>query len=115
MPNERLLKRDINRLRCQIEEIESSIYRPKGDLYNQRFLLQLKLKHAIRGVVLELHLAIEELLNHLLMSHFVGISGEDLHKSRKRWSRDFRTLEDLFAGAGSIGFEKKIVLLRGLG
>ncbi|HEX4920458.1 MAG TPA: hypothetical protein VFV92_06930, partial [Candidatus Bathyarchaeia archaeon] len=86
MPSEQKLQTDIRRLSREIKEIESTIYGPTGDLYNQRFLLQLKRNHAIRGVVLELHLAIEDLLDGWLKSYLLAVSPRLLHGSPRNKS-----------------------------
>lgn len=115
MPRKQRLQTDIRRLRKEIQEIESTIYGPTGDLYDQRFLLQLKRNHAIRGVVLELHLAIEDLLNGWLKSHFLAVSPRLLHGSSRNKSKIARTVDELLEGGGALGFEKKLNLLRAIG
>ena len=57
------LERRVKRLIREIEEIESTFYTAHdGDPSNTYFLVSLRRKNAIRGIVLELHLAIEDLL-----------------------------------------------------
>lgn len=112
----RRLERKIVRLSEEIAEIESTIYTDAdGDAYNQHFLFQQKRNHAIRGVVLELQLAIEDLLNVWLDSFLLQCKPSVRNKVARRKPKLARTIEQLLEGSGALSFERKLDLAEGTG
>jgi hypothetical protein len=112
MAADKTVARDIARLRREIQQIEDYVYPLKGDLETQRFFLQLKRSASVRGIVLEFHVALEDLLTDWLKAYLVGVRPEDLY--RLRGAKALReALDGILSGGGSIGFDKKLMLLRG--
>lgn len=110
------LERKIKKLSDEIAEIESTIYTDaEGDAYNQHFLLQQKRNHAIRGVVLELQLAIEDLLNVWIESFFLRCKPTVRNRVARRKPKLARVLDQLLEGSGALSFERKLDLAEGTG
>lgn len=110
------LERKIKKLSDEIAEIESTIYTDaEGDAYNQHFLLQQKRNHAIRGVVLELQLAIEDLLNVWLESFFLQCKPTIRNKAARRKPKLARVIDQLLEGSAALSFERKLDLAEGTG
>jgi len=104
----------ITRILSEIESIESTFYKPTSDLGDRAFLLELRRKNAIRSTVLELHTAIEELMTEWLKATLLG---QQLKIEERRIRRSARSclLDQLLDGEGSIGFERKLKLMRVVG
>lgn len=112
----RRLERKMKRLLSKIEEIESTIYKdPEEDPYNQHFLLQQRRNHAIRGVVLELQLAIEDLLNVWLKSYVLRCKPTLRDTAARKNPKLALAIDQLLEGSGSINFERKLDLAEGTG
>jgi hypothetical protein len=112
----RRLERKITLISGEIQTIESALYAaPKGDLEGQHFLLQQKRNHAVRGVVLELQLSTEDLLNAWLKSFFLRCKPWKVRQAERRSPKLARALDQLLAGSGSLNFERKLDLTEGTG
>lgn len=111
MATDKTLARDISRLRREIQQIEDLVYPLRGDLEKQRFFLQFKRSSSVRGIVLEFHVALEAMLTDWLKACLFGVRPEDFYRLRRAKTLR-RALDDVL---GSIGFDKKLTLLRGFG
>ena len=69
-------------------------------------MLERKRDDRVRSVVLQMHTAIEDILNDLMKCRILGIPPDERH--RKTRSKSARALHKLFVGGGSIGFERKL-------
>jgi len=113
---EQALQRQIRKLSEEIKAIESTIYLAHdNDPYNQRFLLQQQRNHAIRGVVLELQLAIEDLLNVWLKAYVLRCKPIDRNAAGGKKPKLARAVDQLLEGAGALNFERKLDLAEGTG
>jgi hypothetical protein len=108
------LQRKIKNIAREIEGIESTLYSTADkDRENQYFSLQQKRNHAVRGIVLELQLAIEDLLNLWLKSFFLHCKPRYLQRVARKNPVLAQALDQLLAGSGSLSFEKKLELVEG--
>src|SRR5262249_38207601 len=98
----------IARLTREIAEIDDYFY--KGDAHKDRTLyagmLERKRDDMVRATVLQIHTAIEDILNLLIIRRVLGIKAEQ-HNRQMRSSRG-RALRRLLYGGGSIGFSMKL-------
>lgn len=99
-------QRVIRRLTREIEVIENYFYDvPDSDPWQVAFMLERKRDDIVRGTVLQLHTAIEQLLNGLITCRVLGVKSE--HRAKPRGSAA-RALVRMLSGGGSIGFEMKL-------
>ena len=116
-------RRRIRRLSEDISEIEAHHYQfvevYDNDPDAQIHALQLKKTLLIRSLVIETHLAIEEMLDSAIKNKIYLINSKskkpDAIKAREYFYHRFDDAEGFFSGGGSIGFKRKIILLRLLG
>lgn len=98
----------INRLQREIDEIDRYFYgkNEEKDRSSYMSMLEHKRDDMVRGAVLQLHTAIEELLTEEL---FAEILGTELHKygSKLRATKG-KALARMLKGGGSLGFEMKL-------
>jgi len=121
MPVPRFAKRDVleKRIRSverEIREIEDEFYSGQDiDLENRLFLLKVKRDLTVRGIVMELHLALDDLLNVWIGSFLCRSRGRQLQRIWKRRRGLARGVDELIEGERSIGFRHKVVLLKAAG
>jgi hypothetical protein len=112
---EQRYRRKVNKLLQEIREIEATFYGEEStENIEQRFsMLERKRDDVVRAVVLQLHTAIEDILDVSVKSRLLGVSARKRHvKGRNVTSR---ALNELLKGGRALGFESKLRLLRGLG
>jgi hypothetical protein len=111
----RSVETKIRRLTREIERIDAVFYESEKakerDLYVG--MLERKRDDRVRSVVLQMHTAIEDILNDLMTCRILGIPPDERH--RKTRSKSARALHKLFVGGGSIGFERKLNLAIAIG
>lgn len=115
-------KRRIRELERDIKSVEDYYYsfvdHYDGDPDAQIFALRMKREFLVRALIMEQHLSIEDLVDVLLKQAFLKIRlgtkprGRDVRRQFKATPGE---AESMFSGNGSIGFKRKIVLLRLLG
>jgi hypothetical protein len=106
----RSLEAKIARLKREIAEIDEFFYGQDQtrdrDLYAG--MLEQKRDDVVRATVLQLHTAIEDILNLLIIRRVLGIKAKQ-HNSRMRSKRG-RALRRMLYSAGNVGFEMKLNL-----
>lgn len=98
----------INRLRREIDEIDKYFYGGNQEKDRQSYMSMLEHKRddMVRGTVLQLHTAIEELLTDEL---FAEILGTEHHKyGSKLHGTKGKALVRMLQGGGGLGFEMKL-------
>ena len=110
--NAKTVEAAIKRITREIEEIDHFFY--KSDENDDRVLyagmLERKRDDMVRSAVLQMHTAIEDLLNSCITSRITGRT----HRERSR-SESARALQKMLSGGGSLGFEMKLNLALALG
>jgi len=102
------MNRKIQKLRREIAEIEDAFYgATDGDPENVYFFLKLKRDHALRGIILELHLSLEDLIAHAIRNKL--LAGFSVRTPRTH------SMHELLEGERSIGFKNKLELARSIG
>jgi hypothetical protein len=101
-------ERKIARLTREIAEIDHYFYgqHKTSDRRLYAGMLEHKRDDFVRATVLQIHTAIEDILNLLIIRCVLGIKAE-AHNSRMGSTRG-RALRRLLYGAGSIGFDMKL-------
>ena len=103
----------IKRVSTEIEEIESYFYGgTREDIETRLYLLQLKRENVIRSIVLELHLALEDLITSWLKSYLLNCRPRSLDRALRRRTILTRNVDDFLGGDAPIGFAKKLSLAR---
>lgn len=106
--NPKTIEAAIKRLTREIEEIDECFY--KANETDDRLLYASMLEHKrddmVRSAVLQMHTAIEDLLNSYIMFQVTGAS----HRRPASRSQSARALRKMLFGGGSIGFEMKLNL-----
>jgi hypothetical protein len=98
-------QRKIAKITADIARIEQSLFRAQDPDLDQRYHeLTRKREHALRGIVLELHLSIEDLLT--------GAVGNALLRGRLIRSPIGQTIRDLLEDDRPLGFRHKLMLVR---
>ena len=110
MPSEQYLRRKVSRLKREIDRIDRYFYlSPEGkDLDELAGMLERKRDDVVRSTVLQLHTAIEDLLNSLIV-HQV-LNAQSGTRKRKLRTVTGRALHKMLFGRGSLGFEMKLNL-----
>ena len=110
MASKRYLKAKIARLTREIAQIEKDFYyqAAQESLDEHAGMLERKRDDAVRAAVLQLHTAIEDILN-LLIIHRV-LNAVSLTRERKLRGVAGKALHRMLFGGGSIGFEMKLNL-----
>ncbi len=104
--NAKSVEAAIKRLTREIEEIDDFFYKGKenDDRVLYAGMLERKRDDVVRSAVLQMHTAIEDLLNSLITFHITG----DTRRWRSPRSLSARALRKMLVGAGSLGFEMKL-------
>jgi hypothetical protein len=115
MASKRYLKAKITRLKREIAEIDDHLYVQGKDKSHddQAFMLERKRDDIVRSAVLQLHTAIEDLLNLLIVERVMAATWRN-RRQRMRTVRG-RALDSLLYGVRAIGFEAKLNLAVGHG
>jgi len=106
--NPKSIEAAIKRLTREIEEIDSFFYRWNENNYRLLYagMLERKCDDMVRSAVLQMHTAIEDLLNSHITFRIVG--------GTRRWrsprGQSARALHKVLFGGGSLGFEMKLNL-----
>jgi hypothetical protein len=111
---ERYYNRKIRRLQKEISQIDAIVYEVPGDTEERCSMLERKRDDVIRGVVLQLHTAIEDLLDVWLQSYLLGVPAEKRNKAARSRRVTARAIDDLITSGNSIGFDRKLKLLLAL-
>ena len=113
--NARSVETRIRRLTREIERIDAVFYESEKARDRDLFagMLERKRDDRVRSIVLQMHTAIEDILNDLMRCRILGIPPDERH--RKTRSKSARALHKLFVGGGSIGFERKLNLAIAIG
>lgn len=113
---EKRYERKARRLANEIREIESMMYDVTGgDAMERCYMAERKRDDIVRAVVIQLHTAIEDLLDNWLKCHLLGCSGTELLKVARSRRQASRFLDTVLSGGRSIRFDAKIRLMVGLG
>ncbi|SRR6266436_1080895 len=104
----------IRRLQKEIAEIDSYFYMSNqtGHRFLYEGMLERKRDDLVRGAVLQLHTAIEDLINALLLCSTLGVQPEKRFKARGTRAK---AMHRLLSGGGSLGFDAKLSLAVALG
>lgn len=102
----------IKRLTREIEEIDDFFYKcnENDDRILHAGMLERKRDDMVRSAVLQMHTAIEDLLNSLITIRVTG----DSRRWRSPRSQSARALRKMLFGGGSLGFEMKLNFAIGL-
>ena len=108
--NARSVESKIRRLTREIDQIDAFFYQTNktGDRFLYAGMLERKRDDIVRSVVLQLHTAIEDILNSWITRRVLGAHFEE--RSRRQRNRSARALRQLLFGAGSLGFDMKLNL-----
>ena len=109
--NPKRVEAAIKRLTREIDEIDRYFYRTNeaDDRLLYAGMLERKRDDLVRGTVLQIHTAIEDLLDQHIS---FALSGATLR--RRARSHSARSLRSILVGSGSIGFDRKIALAHAL-
>lgn len=107
----------ITKLEKEVEELESAIYDAKNekDLDTKYFLLQQRRDLAIRGAVLDIHLAIEDILSVAIKNYLLANNPQIQKKPAYTNSKHKHDIEDFLNGSRAISFNDKLSLLKSAG
>lgn len=111
----RVVESKIRRLDREIAEIQDYMYGPSKDKDRRLYasMLEHKRNDVVRSCVLQIHTAIENLIDHLIICRVLDVGIE--RGVRKPRSNAARALEAMLDGAGSLGFEMKLNFAVALG
>lgn len=113
--NARTVEAKIQRLTREIAAIDEFFYR--GNEEEDRALyagmLERKRDDMVRSAILQMHTAIEDLLNSMIVCLILGAKPED--RGSKQRSHAARALRKMLFGAGSLGFDMKLNFAVALG
>jgi hypothetical protein len=76
-------------------------------------MLEQKRDDIVRSTILQMHTAVEDLLNSLIIFRMLGVKAEE--RAAKMRSNAGRALRKMLFGAGSLGFEMKLNFAVALG
>lgn len=109
--NPKRVEAAIKRLTREIEEIDFYFYRTSEteDRVLYAGMLERKRDDMVRAVVIQIHTAIEDLLDQHIT---YALTGATRHSRRR--SHSARALRSILVGNGSIGFDRKIALAHAL-
>jgi len=110
MASERYLRRKIRKLDAEIRDIEDFFYNQSAneDLYLHAGMLERKRDDVVRCTVLQMHTALEDLLNSLIVHHV--LNAESVTRKKNLRTTRGRALHKLLFGGGSMGFDMKLSL-----
>ncbi len=105
----------IRRLTREIAAIDEFFYQSNKteDRSLYASMLERKRDDMVRSAVLQMHTAIEDVINSLITCHILKVKPED-RRSRQR-SQPARALRKMLFGAGSLGFDMKLNFAVALG
>lgn len=108
MRNPRSVETRIRRMEREIAEIDESFYGSQQTADREMYagMLERKRDDIVRSAVLQLHTAIEDLLDNLITCLILETTAED--RSRRMSSKRGRALRKMLYGADSIGFDMKL-------
>jgi len=116
MASDRYLKQKINLLKKEVDHIQKQFYPDGGtDLAQEAFNWQMKRDHLLRGIILELHLSIENLLEDFIKAYFAKHHPRSRRGKIDRRSVSAARIEGLFTGEYRIDFRDKLALARLIG
>ena len=114
-PSPKTVERNIRRLTRELEEIDKFFYR--GEEVSDRFLyagqLERKRDDVVRSAVLQIHTALEDVLNGLIVDKMLGVTRPT--RARKLRTSAGIAVRRLLYGADSLGFDMKLNLAVTLG
>lgn len=104
----RSVEAKITRLTREIAEIDDFFYTGKQDEDRSLYagMLERKRDDIIRSAVLQIHTAIEDVLDSLIICRILNVKPEE--HSRRTRSKAARALRKVLIGAESIGFDMKL-------
>jgi hypothetical protein len=105
--NPKRIETAIKRLPREIDEIDKYFYKPNENDDRRLFagMLERKRDDMVRSAVLQIHTAIEDLLDQHITFTITGGT-----RRRRVRGNSARALRTILIGAGSIGFDRKIAL-----
>lgn len=114
MASSKTIERKIRKLTREIAQIDDLMYQPdETDRMLLAGLLERKRDDVVRSAVLQLHTAIEDLLNIYITCGVLRVKPED-RMTRMR-TRAARALRKMLFGAGSLGFDMKLNFATAIG
>ena len=115
MSTRRSVEAKISRLTREIAEIDRFFYMldEDGDREQYASMLERKRDDIVRSTVLQLHTAIEDIINSQITCCILGVKPEGL-RSKAR-SNPARAIRKMLLGAGSLGFDMKLNFALALG
>lgn len=116
-PKKETLVRKARILRQEIEEIQSHLYdiSDSDDLDSACFFLGLRRQDSVRMVVLQLHLALEDLISHWLKYCLLGVNPTEGRSISRLKPIASSSLQSILEGERALRFPQKVELLRALG
>jgi hypothetical protein len=113
--NPKSVESKIRRLTREIAAIDELFYRGNENEDRMLFagMFERKRDDMVRAAVLQMHTAIEDLLNSMIICRILGIKPED--RGNKQRSHGARALRRMLFGAGSLGFDMKLNFAVALG
>jgi hypothetical protein len=114
-PKARYVERRITKLEREIRQIDDDFYGSErsGDRYLYAGMLERKRDDMVRSAVLQMHTAIEDLLNSQIICSFLGVRPEG--KSKKLRATRGKAVHRMLSDHGSLGFDMKLNLAVALG
>jgi hypothetical protein len=111
----RSVEAKITRLAHEIAEIDKLFYgiNAENDRVLHASMLERKRDDMVRGAVLQLHTAIEDVLNAQIIGRVLNVKPQD--RSSKMRSKSGRALRKMLFDAGSLGFDMKLNFAVALG
>jgi hypothetical protein len=110
------IRRKIKRISKEIDEIDKFFYHVEDDDLAQVYgMLERKRDDMVRSTVLQLHTAIEDLLDVWLKSEMLDVPPQVRNAVAQRRRARRRTIDDLLKGGRALGFDAKLRLLVSLG
>ncbi len=115
MTSQQQMDSKITRLTREIANIDQFFYgvNENGDRSLYAGMLERKRDDMVRGAVLQLHTAIEDVLNSQIMCCVLNVKPEE--RMRKMRTRPARALRKMLFGSGSLGFDMKLNFASALG
>jgi hypothetical protein len=106
--NPRSVESKITLLTREIEEIDQFFYRGNENEDRRLYagMLERKRDDMVRSAVLQMHTAIEDILNGLIICRLLNAKPENL--TRRARNKSGVALRKMLFGAGSIGFDMKL-------